>query len=60
MGNSERQLCPKCKKLKNLDALVSDVQWFEKTRKKRGTTWGEGKIKVQKRHVQNTMGYVVL
>jgi hypothetical protein len=39
--------------------LVSDVQWFEETGRKRGTTWGEGKDKVQKRRVQNTMGYVV-
>jgi len=40
-------------------SLVSDVQWFEETGRKRGTTWGEGKDKVHKRRVQNTMGYVV-
>ena len=39
--------------------LVSDVQWFEETGRKRGTTWGEGKDKVQKGRVQNTMGYEV-
>ena len=48
-----------CKKLKNLDAFVSDVRWFEETRRKRGTTWGERKDKVQKQRVQHTLDYVV-
>ena len=56
---SSYPIYPTCKKLKNLDAFVSDVRWFEETGRKRGTTWGEGKDKVQKQRVQHTLDHVV-
>jgi hypothetical protein len=37
--------------------FVADIRRFESTGHKRDTTWGEGGKKVEKRRVQNTMGY---
>ncbi|KAF6751360.1 hypothetical protein DFP72DRAFT_1071563 [Ephemerocybe angulata] len=37
--------------------LVEDIRRMEKTGRKKDTTWAEGKDKVAKRRVANTMGY---
>ncbi|KAG6848103.1 hypothetical protein H0H87_004284 [Tephrocybe sp. NHM501043] len=36
---------------------VNDIELFEKTGRKRGTTWARGRGKVDKRRARNTMGY---
>ncbi|KAG6805042.1 hypothetical protein H0H92_001030 [Tricholoma furcatifolium] len=37
--------------------FVDDIQLYEKTGRRRETTWAEGKSKVEKRRARNTMGY---
>jgi hypothetical protein len=37
--------------------FVADIHHFESTGQKCDTTWGEGRSKVEKWQVQNTMGY---
>ena len=37
--------------------FVADIHHFESIGQKQDTTWGEGGKKVEKRRVQNTMGY---
>lgn len=37
--------------------FVKDIERHESARRNRDTTWGEGKGKVERRRVRNTMGY---
>ena len=38
--------------------FVKDIERSERNGRNRDTTWGEGKSKVEKRRVKNTMGYM--
>ncbi|KAG5634669.1 hypothetical protein H0H81_001198 [Sphagnurus paluster] len=39
--------------------FADDIRHFEETGRSRDTTWAEGRGKIEKRRVQNTMGYQV-
>ena len=56
MKNVTKSLGPH---VKRITEFVDDIEHHERHGRKRGTTWGEGGSKEDRRRATNTMGYIL-